>query len=257
MNLLSNAVKFTERGEIFLKVHLSGTRETGQIELVFEVRDTGIGIPADKIGMLFKSFSQVDSSTTRKYGGTGLGLAICEKLVSLMGGQITVSSKPEEGTTFTFVILVKPGKRPVAASGKEALPGEGQVGFSKKYPLHILIAEDNLINQQLIRHILTNMGYEPDSVENGEQAVAVAGERPYDLILMDVQMPEMDGLEATKLIRRSLSRQPAIIALTANAMQGDREECLKAGMDDYISKPVRLQELMGLLEKWSRKGRDS
>jgi signal transduction histidine kinase len=252
MNLLSNAVKFTQRGEIALAVRLLGERETGQIELSFAVRDTGIGIPADKIGMLFKSFSQVDSSTTRKYGGTGLGLAICEKLVALMGGQISVNSLPGEGTTFTFTILTRPGVEPLLSSGKETFQGEVlKAGWSKQYPLRILVAEDNIINLQLIRHILVSLGYEPDSVENGELAVAAAAEKPYDLILMDVQMPEMDGLEATKQIRRSLSRQPVIIALTANAMQGDREECLGAGMNDYISKPVRLQELMRLLEKWA------
>ncbi|HTI09390.1 MAG TPA: two-component regulator propeller domain-containing protein [Puia sp.] len=256
MNLLGNAIKFTQAGEVSLSVYSLKTMETGQIELAFAVRDTGIGIPADKIDMLFKSFSQVDSSTTRKYGGTGLGLAISEKLVSLMGGHITVSSQPEEGTLFIFTILTRAGAPPAAGTEKEARGRERlQKDFAKTYPLRVLIAEDNLINQQLIRQILANLGYEADSVENGELAVAAAGEKAYDLILMDVQMPEMDGLEATRLIRRSLSRQPAIIALTANAMQGDREECLQAGMDDYISKPVRLQELMQLLEKWSQQGR--
>ena len=258
MNLVGNAVKFTKRGEVFLGVHLSGVEANGQILLAFEVRDTGIGIPADKIDMLFKSFSQVDSSTTRKYGGTGLGLAICEKLVSLMGGRILVDSRPEEGTTFTFTILVRPGVRQVA--DEVAQPEERRrlkVGFSHKYPLQILIAEDNIINQQLMLHILGNLGYEPDSVENGELAVAAARGKAYDIILMDVQMPEMDGFEATRIIREDEKRQPVIIALTANAMQGDREECLRAGMDDYISKPVRLEELMLLLEKWSAKRRNA
>lgn len=255
INLLGNALKFTHEGEISLLVHTSGIKDTGQLELVFEVRDTGIGIAADKIDILFKSFSQVDSSTTRKYGGTGLGLAICEKLVALMGGQITVRSQPGEGTVFAFTIVTRPGVQPAVIPEKEPLRGERmQKEFANAYPLHILIAEDNLINQQLIRQILANLGYEPDSVENGKLAADTVAERPYDLILMDVQMPEMDGLEATKLIRRTLSRQPVIIALTANAMQGDREECLQAGMDDYISKPVRLRELMGLLEKWATKG---
>ena len=250
MNLLSNAVKFTQRGEVFLGVHWLRAREKGRIELAFEVRDTGIGIPADKIAMLFKSFSQVDSSTTRKYGGTGLGLAISEKLVSLMGGQIIVKSEPGRGTTFSFTILVRAGEQSSVVRGKEALPDKKMdTGFARLYPLRILIAEDNIINQQLIRHILIKLGYEPDSVENGALAVAAVRGGLYDLVLMDVQMPEMDGLEATRLIRQSGSRQPVIIALTANAMQGDREECLKAGMDEYISKPVRLQELMGLLEK--------
>jgi signal transduction histidine kinase/ligand-binding sensor domain-containing protein/CheY-like chemotaxis protein len=257
MNLISNAVKFTHQGEIFLGVHVLRTEKTGFLELAFEVRDTGIGIPAEKIDILFKSFSQVDSSTTRKYGGTGLGLAICEKLVSLMGGHITVRSQPGEGTTFTFTILTKPGIVSLAPV-REGVTGNGtlKAGFAKEFPFRILIAEDNLINQQLILHILGNLGYKPDSVENGAMAVVAAGAKLYDLILMDVQMPEMDGLEATKLIRENQLRQPVIIALTANAMQGDREECLRAGMDDYISKPVRLDALMHLLERWSLQTRE-
>ena len=254
MNLVSNAVKFTHQGEIFLGVHLLREERIGTMELSFEVRDTGIGIPAEKIEMLFKSFSQVDSSTTRKYGGTGLGLAICEKLVSLMGGNITVKSQPGEGTTFAFTILTKPGfLSPVPVKEGIARNETLKAGFAEEFPLRILIAEDNVINQQLMQHILGNLGYRPDSVENGALAVAAAGQKTYDLILMDVQMPEMDGLEATRHIRGSLSSQPVIIALTANAMQGDREECLEAGMDDYISKPVRLDELMRLLEKWAVK----
>jgi signal transduction histidine kinase/ligand-binding sensor domain-containing protein/CheY-like chemotaxis protein len=252
MNLVSNAVKFTPRGEIFVGVRVLRMEPDGLLELAFEVRDTGIGIPADKIEMLFKSFSQVDSSTTRKYGGTGLGLAICEKLVSLMGGRINVFSRPGDGTIFTFTILTRRGDRRLSPSPRATgEPEKMKAGFARQFPLRILIAEDNPINQQLIRHILGNLGYEPDSAEDGEQAVAATGEKDYDLILMDVQMPEMDGFEATKRIRKTLSRQPVIVALTANAMQGDREECLKAGMDDYISKPVRVDELMGLLQKWA------
>jgi signal transduction histidine kinase/ligand-binding sensor domain-containing protein/ActR/RegA family two-component response regulator len=254
MNLISNAVKFTHQGEIFLGVHLMRAQKAGSLELAFEVRDTGIGIPAEKIDILFKSFSQVDSSTTRKYGGTGLGLAISEKLVSLMGGHITVRSQPGEGTTFTFTILTKPGIVSLAPVREGAIKHETlKADFALAFPLRILIAEDNLINQQLILHILGNLGYAPESVENGQLAVDAVAAQSYDLILMDVQMPELDGLQATRLIRDNGLKQPVIIALTANAMQGDREECLEAGMDDYISKPVRLDELMNLLEKWSTK----
>jgi signal transduction histidine kinase/ActR/RegA family two-component response regulator len=256
MNLLGNAVKFTRQGGIFLGVHLLRTSASGELELSFAVRDTGIGIPADKIDMLFKSFSQVDSSTTRKYGGTGLGLAICEKLVSLMGGEISVDSQPDVGTTFTFTIRTRAGSEmnghPVRVVEERSMVEERKSGLAEKYPLKILIAEDNLINQQLLLHILRNQGYEPDSAENGEQAVAAAGMKVYDIILMDVQMPEMDGFEATRLIRGFEAKQPVIIALTANAMPGDREECLRAGMDDYISKPVRMEELIRLLERWAR-----
>jgi signal transduction histidine kinase/ActR/RegA family two-component response regulator len=247
INLVSNSIKFTHEGEIFVGVSVLKKDAVGAIDLVFEVRDTGIGIPAEKISVLFKSFSQVDSSTTRKYGGTGLGLAISEKLVSLMGGKISVQSRVGEGTLFTFTIRTKVGKYNPAAVKKEQRVMDKS--FAGDFPFRIMVAEDNLINQQLILHILGNLGYEPDCVDNGEEAVATPGE--YDLILMDIQMPEMDGLEATRLIRRRPGRQPIIIALTANAMRGDKEDCLEAGMDDYISKPVRLDELMELLEKWS------
>ena len=250
MNLVSNAVKFTHAGEVLLSISLLGTDSSDRLLVGFDVKDTGIGIPEEKIGMLFKSFSQVDSSTTRKYGGTGLGLAISEKLINLMGGQISVRSTPGAGTVFSFSILTKAGEiKPVEI--EEELEEKMTVTFGATYPLRILIAEDNIINQQLIRQILGNLGYSPDCVENGELAVSAVREVAYDLVLMDVQMPEKDGLEATREIRELPGRQPVIVALTANAMRGDREECLNAGMDDYISKPVRLDELMRLLKKWA------
>jgi signal transduction histidine kinase/ligand-binding sensor domain-containing protein/CheY-like chemotaxis protein len=249
INLVSNAVKFTQAGEIFVGVSRLSKNQSGGMDLAFEVRDTGIGIPTEKIDVLFKSFSQVDSSTTRKYGGTGLGLAISEKLVSLMGGKISVQSRLGEGTIFTFTIHTRAGEFKAAPVIKPQRAMDKR--FAGIFPFHILVAEDNVINRQLILHILGNLGYEPEFVENGQEAVAAAGGQEYDLILMDIQMPEMDGLEATRLIRERPFRQPVVIALTANAMRGDREECLQAGMDDYISKPVRLDELMELLEKWS------
>ncbi|HXB07180.1 MAG TPA: ATP-binding protein, partial [Puia sp.] len=258
MNLVSNAVKFTHEGEIFLRVHLLKEDPSGVIQLCFEVKDTGIGIPEEKIGMLFKSFSQVDSSTTRKYGGTGLGLAITEKLVTLMGGQISVRSRPGQGTVFSFTIRSQAAEpeavqeQPVGGKQEPMSPD-----FAEHFPLRILVAEDNIINQELIQQILGNLGYDPDCVENGAFAVIASKEKQYDMILMDVQMPEMDGLEATRMIRQGpKSRsQPVIVALTANAMRGDREECIRAGMDDYISKPVRLDELMRLLQKWAAQPR--
>jgi signal transduction histidine kinase/ligand-binding sensor domain-containing protein/ActR/RegA family two-component response regulator len=254
INLVSNAVKFTEHGEIHVGVvKLRRDKVSGEIELAFEVRDTGIGIPSEKIEMLFKSFSQVDSSTTRKYGGTGLGLAISEKLVLLMGGGITVQSRQGEGTIFTFTIRTRAGVLARSAPVREQRAMSK--AFAGSFPFRILVAEDNVINRQLILHILGNLGYEPDCVENGVGAVEAAARTGYDLILMDVQMPEMDGLEATKVIRRQGLRQPVVIALTANAMRGDREQCLAAGMDDYICKPVRLDELMQLLEKWGTQRR--
>jgi signal transduction histidine kinase/ligand-binding sensor domain-containing protein/CheY-like chemotaxis protein len=253
MNLVSNAVKFTHEGEVTVVVRVLKADTLGGLELGFEVRDTGIGIPEEKIGTLFKPFSQVDSSTTRKYGGTGLGLAISEKLVALMGGRISVRSRVGEGTQFAFTMQARVGEKPMDAAKEETVAREVmKTAFAEEFPLRILIAEDNLINQELMKQILGNLGYEPDTAENGVLAVEAASRHAYDLILMDVQMPEMDGLDATRKIRRELERQPVIVALTANAMQGDREECLQSGMDDYISKPVRLGELMQMLEKWAK-----
>ncbi len=386
LNLLSNAIKFTEKGEIFLGVHLLNTEPDGQLKLCFEVKDTGIGIDPAKMDRLFKSFSQVDSSTTRKYGGTGLGLAISEKIITLMGGSIKVESKPQEGSTFAFTILTKTGVNtlttyvhynmeglegkyilvvddnltnrnilktqlelwkflPILAnSGEEALrimshhrpfdlvitdmqmpgmdgielgrlinekfpnipiillsslgdehkdaykdifisvltkpikqhilnthvtnslrkhakpfsrvnkPREEQkisADMAQENPLSILVAEDNQVNQRIIIHMLAKMGYQADIVQNGQEAVDAVHQKIYNLVLMDVQMPELDGLEATKMIRQQLEKQPYIIAMTANAMQGDREECLAAGMDDYISKPINLTDLKNVLAKLS------
>ncbi|HMH23065.1 MAG TPA: two-component regulator propeller domain-containing protein [Puia sp.] len=384
MNLVGNAIKFTQKGEVFVSVHLSSAGTGGEIILSFEIKDTGIGIPADKVDRLFQAFSQVDSSTTRKYGGTGLGLVISEKLIHLMGGVIEVTSQPGKGTTFIFTLPTRASSDSIrsyvnmaglerkevlvvddnltnrnilqnllrqwkltptlATSGREALailsqrpdfdlvisdlqmpemdgivlaetirkkyarvpiillssvgnergkyepdlfrsvltkPVKQQVLFehvrnalkqpeggislrlkqlsrhllsanlATKYPLNILVAEDNPINQKLIIHILNKLGYEPDAVENGFEALEATREKNYDLILMDVQMPEMDGLEATIAIRMRAKEQPVIIALTANAMQGDREQCLNSGMEDYMSKPVQLEDLVNLIEKWA------
>jgi signal transduction histidine kinase/CheY-like chemotaxis protein/ligand-binding sensor domain-containing protein len=386
LNLVSNAIKFTEKGEIFVGIHFVKS-EHDNLELGVEVRDTGIGISEDRIDRLFKAFTQVDASTTRKYGGTGLGLVICEKLIGLMGGHITVKSTLGEGTTFAFTIRVKAGKQPtrtyvyqniaglegkrvlviddnstnriilknqleqwklaptLAASGKEALTilmadrnfdlvltdmqmpemdgisvaqhiklkhkslpiillssigderskihaelfssiltkpvrqnllhkhiiaqltnqhsdtvngGEEEIRkklsieFAKKHPLQILIAEDNLVNQKLAERVLVKLGYKPEMALNGREALDELNKNYYDIVLMDIQMPEMDGLEATRRIRLNKElQQPIIIAMTANAMQGDREMCLNAGMDDYISKPLKIEDLITMLEKWA------
>jgi len=388
-NLVSNAMKFTQKGEVFVGVHVVKSDESENLKLQIEVRDTGIGIPPDKLNRLFKAFSQVDTSTTRKYGGTGLGLAISEKLVKLMKGEVHVESMVGQGSTFSFTIKTAVGKKVLTAythydmadlQGKKilviddnmtnlailksqlelwklipVLADSAEVGldilskdiqidlvltdmqmpfmdgielaqnvrkqypslpvillssvgedckdhshlfnsilnkpvrqhvlsknilealhpqnnslavekniqqklpgtFSEKFPLEILVAEDNLINQKVILHILHKLGYKPVLVENGAKAVEKAGQEQYDIILMDMQMPEMDGIQATRLIRESLEWQPTIIALTANTMQGDQEECLNAGMNDYISKPVKLEELTNKLEKWSLAKKES
>ncbi|MDQ6764435.1 MAG: response regulator [Bacteroidota bacterium] len=383
-NLVSNAMKFTEHGEVFIGIHLVQNNGPEGMTLNFEVRDTGIGIPQEKLNRLFKSFSQVDSSTTRKYGGTGLGLAISDKLVGLMKGTFYVKSEVGKGSLFSFTIETAKGTKvlktyteynmsdlrnkrvlviddnitnlailknqlelwnlvPVLAnSGKSGLKILSEddnidlilsdmqmpemdgiqlainikkhygsipvillssVGedyhhenaklftsilnkpvrqhtlskhilnalqanaissspektterklagdFAKKYPLEILVAEDNPVNQKVITYILAKLGFTADMAENGVVAVEKAAAKRYDMILMDMQMPEMDGLQATRNIRETLASQPVIIALTANTMEGDQEECFAAGMDDYISKPVKLEELTGKLEKWA------
>lgn len=385
INLVGNAVKFTSKGEIFINI----TRDTAEgngLILRFEVRDSGIGIPNDKLNKLFKPFSQVDSSTTRRYGGSGLGLAISEKLVKLMGGDISVKSTAGKGATFVFTIQTRAGTISVpnyvrlntkglenkvvlvvddnetnrnilgnqlrlwkfvpliagsgsealeilaannnvsmlltdmhmpnmsgntlAAKVKEQLPEmpmillssvdsrkspensnlfnvvltkpvkhdvllkhivqqlrrddiQGEIkannphmlnGMAADYPMDILIVEDNQINQRVIVHMLHKMGYEPDISNNGIEALEQCAHKNYDLILMDVQMPEMDGLEATRIIRKELAVQPGIVAMTANAMAGDCEECLKAGMDDYLSKPMKPIDVQQIIEKiWTKR----
>lgn len=382
INLVSNALKFTNHGEVYLSLSRE-TSANGKVGLMIEVKDTGIGIPKEKLPRLFKAFSQVDSSNTRKYGGTGLGLAISERLVHLMEGKITVNSVENVGTVFTFHITLNvdeqkntetisynfeqnSGKRilvvddnitnlqiikalllhwnfvPVLAnSGKAALykllddvpfsliitdmkmpemngvelataikvkhatlpimllssVGEeskskypdlfaavlnkpaknkqlltvihqligakddqlttvhkeqsGQLfdsSFASRYPLNILIAEDNLINLKLATIVLNKLGYVPDVAKDGKQAVELFFSKRHDVVLMDIMMPEMNGLEATKLIRDTASQQPKIIALTANAMTEDRNICIEAGMDDYLSKPIDLSSLIKLLK---------
>jgi len=386
LNLIGNAMKFTDRGEIFVGIDLL-KNANDQLELAFQVRDSGIGIPQDKLSRLFKAFSQVDSSTTRKYGGTGLGLVISQRLVELMGGSIAVESQPGVGTSFSFIVKVLVSQQSIrqyvninllehkgknilvvddnqtnliilknqleqwkfspvlASSGSQAiqvlaqqqkfdlviadmqmpdmdgvqlaklikadhaflpvillssigdeskkkypelfsavlnkpikqqqfsrvlqsvLRGEtaniteeqksNQVlsnDFAREHPLRILVAEDNLVNQKLTVRVLNKLGYQQIVIaQNGIEVIEKFNEQFYDIILMDVQMPEMDGLEATRLIRLKQYQQPVIISMTANAMQSDKEECMKAGMDDYISKPVKLETLVEVLEKWALK----
>ncbi|HEU4370566.1 MAG TPA: response regulator [Methylomirabilota bacterium] len=394
LNLLSNAVKFTETGEVVLSV-TARRLETAEpvYELTFTVRDTGIGIPPDRIDRLFESFSQVDASTARKYGGTGLGLAISKRLTELMGGVMSVESREGHGSEFRFTVrapsaegAVPPrrelrgtqptldGKRVLVVDDNEtnrrilaayldawgmavrttgsphealawiqagelfdagildmhmpemdgvalarairqqrpaaALPlllftslgrreaGAESVGFSahltkpikpsqlfdalagalagqptrvdkraparleldpemaRRHPLRILLAEDNVVNQKLALRLLEQMGYRADLAANGLEAVMAIERQPYDLVLMDVQMPEMDGFEAAREITRrwAVGTRPRIVAMTANALQGDRELCLAAGMDDYLSKPIRVEELVTALERSAARG---
>jgi signal transduction histidine kinase/CheY-like chemotaxis protein/ligand-binding sensor domain-containing protein len=381
-NLMNNAMKFTHQGEIFIRIDLV-KMDAKTVELAVHIRDSGIGIPPDKLSRLFKPFSQVDSSTTRKYGGTGLGLVISQRLVELMGGTISVESEVGSGTTFTFnfhseinhdtirqyvytstvdcegkrvlivddnltnlsilsklllhwklvatqalsgdqamkllpqgfdlvitdmqmpemdgielaqgirkvypdlpiilfssigddnknkfselftYVLNKPVKPQLLwkkiqasfrtgnlASGVEDKPKPKQIlsrDFAEKYPLKIMVAEDNVVNQMLTLHALNKLGYEDvELTEDGLAAVEKWNTQKFDVILMDIQMPEMDGLEATRIIRLKKGAQPVIISMTANAMREDREMCLAAGMDDYVAKPIKLDDLVNALEK--------
>lgn len=246
INLLGNAIKFTNKGEV--AVHVSSRKfEGNDYEIHFAVEDTGIGIPEDKMDQLFQSFSQVDASTTRKYGGTGLGLAISRRLAELMGGKIWVESEVGKGSIFHFTIIAKAATKKQAVSKIEDQQSLIISMYGLLHPLRILLAEDNEVNQMVVLKILDKIGYQADVAVNGLEVLQALKRQPYDLILMDVQMPEMDGLETSKKIRALWPNGPKIIAMTAYALKEDREKCLDAGMDDYISKPVRLEELQSKL----------
>ena len=242
VNLVGNAVKFTASGEVTLTVTLfSGGAATPSLH--FAVRDTGCGIPADRLDRLFRAFSQVDASTTRIYGGTGLGLVICKKLTEIMGGRIWVETESGKGSVFQFIIPLH------AAPNQEALvrrtAPEIDATWAKAHPLRILLAEDNVVNQKVGVAQLRQMGYQPDVVANGLEALAAVHRQTYDVILMDVQMPEMDGLEASRRIVQEFDvrRRPCLIALTANVFKSDRDACLAAGMDGFLAKPLDLAQL--------------
>ena len=248
-NLLSNAVKFTSIGEVDISVSSKNIPGSGY-EIHFAVRDTGIGIPKDKMGCLFQSFSQVDISTSRKYGGTGLGLAISKRLVELMGGKIWVESELGKGSIFHFTILAEATSIKPRVGRELAMRPETDVHKTRDHALRILLAEDNIINQKVILRMLNKLGYRADVSANGLEVLAALERQTYDVVLMDVQMPEMDGIEAAKKIHEKWSVRPKIIAITAYALQGDREKCIAAGMDDYITKPVKIEELQAALESF-------
>jgi CheY-like chemotaxis protein/nitrogen-specific signal transduction histidine kinase len=247
INLLGNAVNFTVSGEVSINVscqHLT----SGKIELCFSVRDTGIGIPQDRMSRLFQSFSQVDMSTTRKYGGTGLGLAISKKLVQLMDGSIWVQSQVGKGSTFSFTIQADAARPEQCLEMNEKLQ-EANLHLDTRNRLNLLIAEDNLVNQKVALLMLKKLGIRADVAANGMEVLQALERQNYDVVLMDVQMPEMDGFEAARAIRESWKNGVHIIAVTAHALEGDRKRCIEAGMDDYISKPIRLEELASALGK--------
>jgi CheY-like chemotaxis protein/two-component sensor histidine kinase len=253
LNLLSNSVKFTERGTIGVSISADATSAPECVLLRASVSDTGIGIPAEAQRRLFQSFNQGESSTTRRYGGTGLGLAISKRLVELMGGEVGFESSPGEGSRFWFTAKLSLGTEALPAKfspTEERPPREQNCGT-------ILVVEDNQINQKVLSHQLINLGYAIEVAENGAEAVAKVKNRRYDLIFMDVQMPVMDGFQATQEIR-SLGEDSSsipIVAVTANAFQTEREKCFSSGMDDYLTKPVDKDRLKEALRRWARGAR--
>ncbi|RYY67488.1 MAG: response regulator, partial [Comamonadaceae bacterium] len=242
LNLVSNAIKFTERGEVVLRVQEREGDAPGRVWLRFEVSDTGVGIPADKLALLFSPFTQADQSTARQYGGSGLGLAISKRLVEAMGGSITVSSIAGTGSTFAFELPLRRGEIVLQAHGSQP---------QRARPLRILIAEDVEINREILRTALSRDGHQLLFAHDGAQAVQLAGSESIDLVLMDVQMPVMDGVEATRRIRDMGGRfsMLPIIGLTANVMARERERYMAAGMDECLPKPIDWQLLGATLAR--------
>jgi PAS domain S-box-containing protein len=259
INLVGNAVKFTEQGEVVVRVSVD--KETDDsfslspcppVSLSFAVRDTGIGIPRDKQERVFQAFEQEDSSTTRKYGGTGLGLTIAARLVALMNGTITVDSEPGRGSTFTFTARFGRQAHPSTGGDTQVVREPAAAQTPAMTPLRILIAEDNEFNTQLLERLLVRQGHCVRLANNGRQALALAEEGAFDLLLLDIHMPELDGFQVARVIRereRVAGEHLPIIALTARSRKEDREHCLAAGMDDYLSKPVRAAELFAAIDR--------
>jgi CheY-like chemotaxis protein/anti-sigma regulatory factor (Ser/Thr protein kinase) len=249
LNLISNAVKFTQIGSVTVRV-IKKLETESQVQLRCEVEDTGIGIRQEDQQRLFMPFEQVDQSISRTYGGTGLGLAISKRLVGMMGGEIGVESERGKGSCFWFTLMLQKG----LIESKIVVADAGEVEKQLKLRFQgcrILLAEDDLITQEIARSLLEDIGFVVDMADTGIQAVSLASSNRYTLILMDMAMPKMDGLEATQIIRTLPGHQNTpIIAMTANAFSEDRERCLRVGMNDHLAKPVDPDLLFACLLKW-------
>jgi signal transduction histidine kinase/ActR/RegA family two-component response regulator len=252
LNFVGNAIKFTACGEVVIRAMRLKKGEGQSAWLRFEVQDTGVGIPPEKQAGIFDAFTQADSSVTRQYGGTGLGLAICKRLVELMGGQIGVYSQPGQGSCFWFEVPL-PVIQENAPEETTAQPSGSALNSHELDGVRVLLVEDNPVNQKVAIRMLQKLGCVVELAENGQQALEKLERASYDIVLMDMQMPVMDGLTATRLLRQreqQTGHHQVVIALTANAMQTDRELCLEAGMDDYLSKPLTLDALQVMLLRW-------
>jgi signal transduction histidine kinase/ActR/RegA family two-component response regulator len=256
LNLVSNAIKFTDTGVVEVRASID-VRGAGLDHVRFEVRDTGVGMTDEQQAVIFEAFAQGESSTARRYGGTGLGLTISTNLVKLMGGELRVDSAPGRGSTFRFTTLLAHAARPVArgrTSDPLLVSSEASSVFARAAPLSVLLAEDDLISRKVVKALLERLGCSVDAVEDGAAAVQSLSTSSYDVVLMDCELPRLNGFEATAQIRvlPEPACHTAVIAMTGHAMQGDRERCLEAGMNDYLSKPVRRRALIAALRPYLR-----
>jgi CheY-like chemotaxis protein len=256
LNLIGNALKFTAQGEVRLKVTMEEVQPGASI-VHFTVADSGMGIAPDKLEMIFDPFNQADASTTRKFGGTGLGLTISRRLVEMMGGRVWVESKLGQGSRFHFTVRLEASLAALESPTRSAAPAVAGAPMDDLQEdgsngLRILLAEDNHVNQKVATRLLEKRGHHVFLAENGREALDALAQQPFDLVLMDVHMPEMDGIAATIALREKekvTGRHQAVVAMTALAMEGDRERCIAAGMDGYLSKPIhaaRLEEILAL-----------
>ncbi len=258
INLINNAIKFTDQGKnITVKVFVV-SQQKDKVLLQFSVIDQGIGIPKDKQGLIFEAFTQAETSTNRKYGGTGLGLTISKRLSEMMGGRIWVESEVDKGSTFSFTAQLKVVKQKADDSSAQKETISCGANQEELKGVKVLLAEDNLVNQRMAAKMLEKIGCVVDSVDNGERAIRLLGEKHFDIILMDAHMPVLDGHDATKKIReeeRGTGRHIPIIALTASAMEEDKKKCFNSGMDGYVSKPIDRNKLFGEIKKFIKKGK--